>query len=136
MYTQPLDLQALYALVAEDEPVRHAGPGFRVGHVHLHVSDLEAAVAHYQDTLGLEIMVRMPSAAFLSWDGYHHHLGLNTWRGVGIPPVPADAVGLRHFTVVDPDGEPREVADPSGNRALVQASSPASQAMSSSSTAG
>ena len=85
-----------------DEPVRHASPGLRVGRVHLHVSDLEAAVAHYQEAHGLELMVRMPSAAFLSWDGYHHHLGLNTWRGVGIPPVPADAVGLRHFSIVDP----------------------------------
>jgi catechol 2,3-dioxygenase len=24
---------------------------------------------------------------------------LNTWQGVGAPPPPADAVGLRHFTV-------------------------------------
>jgi hypothetical protein len=47
-------------------------------------------------------------AAFLSWDGYHHHIGLNTWRGVGIPGVPATGVvGLRHFTVVGGDGEAR-----------------------------
>jgi catechol 2,3-dioxygenase len=135
MYTRALDLHGLYGLVADDEPVRHAGAGLSIGHVHLHVSDLEAAVAHYQDTFGMDLMTRLPSAAFLSWDGYHHHLGLNTWRGTGIPGVPADAVGLRAFTVVDPDGDPREVVDPSGNRAVVQSSVP-SQATSSASTSG
>ncbi|HXQ38654.1 MAG TPA: hypothetical protein VN843_31930, partial [Anaerolineales bacterium] len=39
--------------------------------------------------------------AFVSAGGYHHHVGLNTWQGVGAPP--ADALGLRHFTVDLPD---------------------------------
>ena len=39
-------------------------------------------------------------AAFLAWDGYHHHIGLNTWRGTGIPAAPASGVvGLRYLTV-------------------------------------
>ena len=104
--------------------------------MHLHVGDIDRGLAFYRDVLGFEVMTAARLAAFVAAGGYHHHLGFNIWRGVGIPPVPADAVGLRHFTVVDPDGEPREVADPSGNRALVQASSPASQPTSSSSTAG
>jgi len=37
--------------------------------------------------------------AFVSAGGYHHHIGLNTWQGAGAPPPPADAVGLRYFTV-------------------------------------
>ena len=32
--------------------------------------------------------------------GYHHHLAFNTWRGEGVPPVPEDAVGLRHWTLL------------------------------------
>jgi catechol 2,3-dioxygenase len=43
------------------------------------------------------------SALFLSAGGYHHHLGLNTWAGVGAPPPPPGAVGLRHFEVRLPD---------------------------------
>jgi catechol 2,3-dioxygenase len=39
-------------------------------------------------------MITTPMAA-----GYHHHLGINTWNGVGAPPAPANAVGLRYFTV-------------------------------------
>jgi catechol 2,3-dioxygenase len=41
--------------------------------------------------------------AFVSAGGYHHHVGLNTWQGEGAPPPPADALGLRHFTVELPD---------------------------------
>ena len=40
---------------------------------------------------------------FVSAGGYHHHLGLNTWQGAGAPPPPADALGLRYFTIDLPD---------------------------------
>ena len=43
-----------------------------------------------------------PSAIFVSAGGYHHHIGLNTWAGVGAPPPPPGAIGLRHFTVALP----------------------------------
>jgi catechol 2,3-dioxygenase len=33
----------------------------------------------------------------LSAGGYHHHLGLNVWIGVGAPPPPPEAVGLMSF---------------------------------------
>jgi catechol 2,3-dioxygenase len=117
MFTDPLDLQALYDTVAADPPQRHAAAGLTVGHIHLHVNDLPAAVAFYTGELGLDLMMMFgDQAAFLSWDGYHHHVGLNTWRGVGIPGVPADGVvGLRHFTVISADGDERTRVDPAGN---------------------
>jgi catechol 2,3-dioxygenase len=116
MFTAALDLHALLGLVGDEPPVRHAAPGLTIGHMHLHVSDLDAAVDFYTRELGLDVMTTMGGvAAFLSWDGYHHHLGLNTWRGAGIPPKPADAVGLQHFTVVGADGAERTITDPSGN---------------------
>jgi catechol 2,3-dioxygenase len=40
---------------------------------------------------------------FVSAGGYHHHVGLNTWAGVGVPPPPAGARGLDRFEVVVPD---------------------------------
>lgn len=122
MYTRPLDLQGLYDTVAAGEPQRHAPDGLTVGHVHLHVNDLPAAVDFYTDALGLDVMTMYgDQAAFLGWDGYHHHLGLNTWRGVGIPGVPGHGVvGMRHFTAVgDEDGEERTLIDPAGNTILV-----------------
>jgi catechol 2,3-dioxygenase len=75
-----------------------------MGHVHLHVRDLAEAEAFYRGLLGFDMMLRWPpSALFMSAGGYHHHIGLNTWAGVGAPPPPEDAAGLKHFTIELPD---------------------------------
>jgi catechol 2,3-dioxygenase len=98
---KPLDTDALLATVAGEEPRREAGAGLAVGHVHLHVGDLERGVAFYRDVLGFELRTFLPGqAAFVSAGGYHHHLGFNVWRGTGVPPVPEGGVGLRNWTVV------------------------------------
>lgn len=77
-----------------------------IGHVHLKVSDLERAVKFYSEVLGMEVMARYGrQAAFLSYDGYHHHLGLNTWESLGAPPAPRRAAGLYHFAVLYPSRE-------------------------------
>ncbi len=106
---RPLDMDALLATVAGEELRSEAGAGLAVGHVHLHVGDLERGVAFYHDVLGFELRTFLPGqAAFVSAGGYHHHLGFNVWRGEGVPPAPAGRVGLRHWTVVLDD--PKEVA--------------------------
>src|SRR5207237_6893790 len=79
-------------------------PDSRIGHVHLHVSRLPDAEKFYVDMMGFNLMQRYgPGALFVSAGGYHHHIGLNTWAGVGAPPPPAGALGLRHFVVRLPD---------------------------------
>ena len=100
---QPLDLRELFGLVEGEEPQRHADPGLVVGHLHLHVGDIEQGLAFYRDLIGFDVITLMPSAAFVSAGGYHHHLGFNTWRGQGAPPAPPDTVGLREWTVVLPE---------------------------------
>jgi catechol 2,3-dioxygenase len=99
----PLDLDGLLA-AAGPESTGHAARGPRVGHVHLHVADLDAATRFYRDGLGFDVTMQMPSAVFLSAGGYHHHVAYNLWRGPGVPPAPPDSVGLRHWTLVL-DGE-------------------------------
>ena len=99
----PLDLDALLGLVAGQELVPRAEPGLTVGHVHLHVGDLEPATRFYRDGLGFEVMTDLGSAVFVSAGGYHHHVGFNIWRGRGVGPAPDEAVGLRHWTLVVPD---------------------------------
>jgi catechol 2,3-dioxygenase len=96
----PLDMEDLLAPVAEEEPQAEASPGLRVGHLHLHVGDVERALEFWRDGVGFEVMTRFPSAAFIAAAGYHHHLGLNTWRGEGVTPQPDGVVGLRHWTIV------------------------------------
>jgi catechol 2,3-dioxygenase len=106
----PLDLDGLLAVVGGEERRDEAGPGLAIGHVHLHVGDLERGLGFYRDVLGFELTALMPgAAAFVAAGGYHHHLGFNVWRGEGVPPAPQGRVGLRHWTVVLED--PRQVAD-------------------------
>jgi catechol 2,3-dioxygenase len=93
MYTLALDLDDL--LAQAEEPTAAIAPGSAVGHVHLKVSDVERTNAFYRDVLGFEEQAKIPSAAFLSAGGYHHHVGLNSWQSSGGAPAPADAPGLR-----------------------------------------
>ena len=100
MFTRALDVHDLLATIEGEEPVQHAGDGLRMGHMHLHVGDLEAARAFYAGRLGFEVMTAYPGALFLAAGGYHHHLGVNTWRGEGVGPAPAGTVGLREWTIL------------------------------------
>ncbi|MFN2228041.1 MAG: VOC family protein, partial [Anaerolineae bacterium] len=64
------------------------------------------AEAFFAGLLGLEVTQRgYPGALFLSAGGYHHHVGLNVWAGVGAPPPPPEAVGLVSFALRLPDAE-------------------------------
>jgi catechol 2,3-dioxygenase len=103
MGADPLDLGVLLAESSgsDDAGLAH---GTTIGHVHLHVSRLPEAEYFYVDILGFALTQRYgPSALFVSAGGYHHHIGLNTWAGVGAPPPPPGAIGLRHFAVRLPD---------------------------------
>ena len=58
-----------------------------MGHVHLHVRNVDEAVDFYHGLLGFDVMGLAKSfgMAFVSAGGYHHHIGLNTWQGEGAP---------------------------------------------------
>jgi catechol 2,3-dioxygenase len=121
MGTVALDLDSLMAELPADEDSRMP-EGTVMGHVHLHVADIAGAEAFYAGELGLDVIVRSyPGALFVSRGGYHHHVGLNTWAGVGAPPPPPGSRGLERFELrLDGGAEPRLATDPSGNRLLLQ----------------
>jgi len=141
MGSEPLDVAAFLNETPKDAGTDAAdafSAGTIVGHVHLHVAHLDQAERFYVELLGFEVRQRWGRAAlFIAFDGYHHHVGLNTWKGVGAPPPPAGAVGLRYFQLRVPDADAiagrltaagvsfsREpggvlVADPSANRILL-----------------
>ncbi len=78
-------------------------PAPQIGHVHLKVSDLERSIKFYEDALDLRLtQIYGDSAAFLSFDSYHHHLGLNTWMSKGGSPSPRSSPGLFHFAILFP----------------------------------
>ncbi|MCW3041802.1 MAG: Glyoxalase/bleomycin resistance protein/dioxygenase [Solirubrobacterales bacterium] len=96
---RPLDFDALLGVVAGEAPAARIRRGLRVGHVHLHVGSVAEGLAFYRDVLGMEVWGQMPTAAFVSAGGYHHHLAFNVWRGAGVPAAPAHTVGLHHWTI-------------------------------------
>jgi catechol 2,3-dioxygenase len=95
----PLDFDALLATIDGEPPAEHVGDGMRVGHVHLHVGDVDEGLAFYRDRLGFDEQANLGSAAFVSAGGYHHHLGFNVWNGRGVGPPPPGTVGLREWTI-------------------------------------
>jgi catechol 2,3-dioxygenase len=98
----PIDIPELFShLEASPDLARPMATGTRMGHIHLHVRDIDEAVHFWCDLVGFDVMGRSArfGAAFVSAGGYHHHLGLNTWQGVGAPPPPADLAGMRFFTI-------------------------------------
>jgi catechol 2,3-dioxygenase len=103
---EPLDVNALLSHLKEDDHLDVDIPSeTRMGHIHLHVRNIEEAVDFYHGVIGFDVMgvAKAFRMAFVSAGGYHHHIGLNTWQGEGAPPPPEDALGLRHFTVELPD---------------------------------
>jgi catechol 2,3-dioxygenase len=122
MVTLPLDLEDL---LAQDPggPAPAIPAGTTVGHVHLKVSEVPRSAAFYRDALGFEEQARLPSAAFLSAGGYHHHVGLNSWQSEGASAPPDTAPGLREveFELGDSnavDELERRLRDTSGEDAV------------------
>ncbi|MED4402269.1 VOC family protein [Metabacillus fastidiosus] len=113
-----------------------------MGHIHLHVSELKKTEEFYIKGLGFEVVNRYGAQAlFISDSKYHHHIGLNTWNGVGAPAPSPNSVGLESFTLMLPNEEKRNkiitqlnsigvsvteennsfiTSDPSGNRIYLQ----------------
>lgn len=132
----PLDAEGLLGELGDDEPIFTGMPaGTVMGHIHLRVAEIPAAETFYAGVLGFEVMARYgKSAVFLAAGGYHHHLGMNTWTGVGVPPPPDDAWRLLWYEIETADlpgikqrleksktpfslvDNTIHVADPSGNQ--------------------
>ncbi|MFZ7943636.1 MULTISPECIES: VOC family protein [Bacillaceae] len=116
--------------------------GTVMGHIHLHVSELKKTEEFYIEGLGFQVVNRFGTQALFISDGkYHHHIGLNTWNGVGAPTPSPNSVGLQSFTLMLPNVERRNkiiaqlknigarvteengsfiTSDPSGNRIFLQ----------------
>ncbi|WP_239715494.1 VOC family protein [Paenibacillus sp. 19GGS1-52] len=103
MSAEPLNLHSLLG-EAGGETWSGMASGTKMGHVHLHVRNVVESEAFYSRLLGFQPTLHYgPSAVFISAGGYHHHLGLNIWAGANAPSPPENAVGLSHYTIVNPD---------------------------------
>lgn len=139
MAGDPIDLDSLLTEPGADVPFTSLPDGTTLGHVHLRVADLAATEAFYAGVLGFDIVSRWPGALFVSVDGYHHHLGLNTWQSQGGALAPEGTSRLTRVTLTVKDigalhsrltaagarfireGDRLEVTDPAGNHLRIQA---------------
>ena len=104
MATLQIDAQSI---LAEGANTKWVGlpAGTVMGHIHLQVSELAQTQTFYE-LLGFEVVTpNYPGALFMSTGKYHHHIGLNTWAGVGAPPAASNATGLAAFSLVYPNNE-------------------------------
>ena len=91
MSTVPMDARGV-AAAAGGERWSGMPAGTKMGHVHLHVGNIDEASRFYHDALGLDKVVwSYPGALFLSAGGYHHHLGTNVWARGAPSAGPEDA---------------------------------------------
>jgi len=106
MATDPIDFDSLFAEIKPNDPALNdpaAPAGTKLGHMHLRVGNIPKARAFYRDVLGLDMVMQMPTALFLSAGGYHHHIGMNVWESSGGKPTPENSAGLREFSLSLPD---------------------------------
>ena len=105
-----LDINEVLAYLPDrnfDQPLLPSGT--RVGHVHLHVSELGKTFRFYRDLIGFTEHMYTPELGFVDLGAggrFPHRLALNTWQGVGVSQPPPGSAGLRRFTLVLPGEEP------------------------------
>lgn len=144
--TEALDIDMLFsALDDSDDLMAPLAPGSRIGHVHMHVNDIEAARDFYVNQLGLGDMrwfqsFRMSDFS-LNTSFVPHAIAINTWNGTTAGPKPEGTAGLREWelyvndmsaiealserlsaagTVHTVENNELHVMDPAGNRLVVK----------------
>lgn len=140
---EPIDLDELLGELGEDPVLAARMPkGTRIGHVHVHVNDLEESMHFYRDGLGYGglFIIREFGMGDVGLGYTPHAIAFNIWSGPDAVLPPAGAAGLRWFEIVVPDtatldgmrmrliGQEAEIEnleggfetrDPSGNRVRV-----------------
>jgi catechol 2,3-dioxygenase len=116
MATNPLDVRSVLA-AGEGASWTGAPAGTTMGHMHLHVGDIDGAASFYHAALGLDKIVwNYPGALFMSAGGYHHHLGTNTWAR-GAPSASDEDAKLLEWEMLVPSSADVDAAAESVTRA-------------------
>ncbi len=103
---EAIDVDDLLGELDDIKAVPPAMPaGTRVGHIHLHVSDLDLAMRFYRDGIGFGglFIMRRFGMGDLGLDYTPHAIAFNIWSGPNAAQAPKGSAGLRWFHVVVPD---------------------------------
>ncbi len=105
MVTLPLDYKRLIEETG-DRKWEAMPEGTLIGHIHLHVADIEEGKNFYLEGIGMDLVMEMKgSAAFTSSRGYHHHIAFNIWNGRGAKQLEDKAAGMEYYTIEYPSKE-------------------------------
>ncbi|WP_167751389.1 VOC family protein [Lentibacillus salicampi] len=106
MSTEPLDAKSL--LAESDQEWAGLPDKTVMGHIHLHVANLQNTEKFYVDGLDFQVVTNYPGALFTSTGNYHHHIGLNIWNGENAPAPTENRAGLNWYSLIFPDKQSRE----------------------------
>lgn len=98
----PLDLEALYKTLPENEALETPLADMEMGHIHLYGTDLSDMLAFYRDVIGFAEGLMMKNF-FMGDVGLeeeqYHVVAFNSWRQTDLS-APEDAAGLDYYTLV------------------------------------
>lgn len=103
---EAIDLDDLLSEVETATDPRAPLPeGTRIGHVHVHVTDLDIAMQFYRDLIGFGglFLIYERGMGDVGLDYMPHTIAFNTWAGAQATLAPDGAAGLRWFTIEVPD---------------------------------
>ncbi len=103
----PLDLDDLFRELTPDDRLDTPLPkGTTQGHVHLYAASLVDSMHFYHEVLGFAkgpVLSKFGMGEVGLTEEQNHVIAFNTWKGKDAPPAPADALGIRYFSIVLPD---------------------------------
>ena len=102
----PIDMDGLLGELGSAPVLAARMPdGTRIGHVHVHVNDLQQAMDFYRDVIGFAgfLLIHSFGMGDVGLDYMPHTLAFNIWSGPNAGLPPAGTAGLRWFTIVVPD---------------------------------
>ena len=96
----PLDVREVLSHLPDGDLDRPLPVGTKIGHMHVHVGDIEASHRFYRDVLGfLDANDFGSGVDFHAGGAFKHRMAINVWQGVGVSQAPAGTARLRHFTI-------------------------------------
>ncbi|RUT28798.1 catechol 1,2-dioxygenase [Arsenicitalea aurantiaca] len=103
---EPIDLEDLLGELGPDPVLSPLMPaGTRIGHVHVHVRDLDEAMRFYRDGLGFGglFIIRAFGMGDVGLHYTPHAIAFNVWAGPDARLPAPDSAGLRFFAINLPD---------------------------------
>lgn len=100
--TEPIDAEHL--LNISNDVIPYELPvGTVIGHIHLSVKDSKESTEFYQHILGFKDKFTVPSASWIAYGDYHHHLAVNNWGGPNLNLRKKGTPGLANFNIIFDD---------------------------------